>query len=335
MSKVVFDADTSTFLLTREDVTTPYRYYPDYKNVWDNLEDRSFSIILLNNPFLNREVDIFELWFEGCNERCGFIFPVALLESEEEQCKQLLSYMLVAYRTLLSKIEGEATGVLSDSYKDAFVLAIHNKTITNFSMIDYCFSLASYGFYEYQGEVKESFPSVKFIKNLNKRLRLEKSVQNNCSNTYVNDLVRYKLCTTTDVLTRFVLVYQVVELYISEIHEKLLDESVEKYKNKEYTKNDFSEKLKEISKEAYQIKQLISGLDTKQESLSYIQEVTSLFNDVGYKPRNEKLDTLFYALRNQIFHNYGILADHEDALSQVIFGFERLVLMILSKKAIA
>lgn len=336
MSRVEFEEDTSTFILIRDDGTTPYRYYPDSKNVWDNLEDKSFSIILLNNPFLNREVDIFELWFDGCNERGGYIFPIALLESEEEHGKPLLSYMFVAYRVLLSKITDGATGVLSDSYKDAFVLAIHNQTIPNFTLADYSFALAGYGFYEYQGGIKEKdvFPTLHFIKSLKKKLRLVKSVHSNYNNAYVNDLIRYKLCTTSDVLTRFVLIYQVVELYISEIHRKLLDESVEKYKNDEFTKNDFSERLKEISKESYQIKQLVSGLDTEQQSLLYKQVVTSLFNDVNYTPKNESIENLLYALRNQIFHNYGVFVNHKESLAQVIFSFERMILMILSKKSI-
>lgn len=336
MVKVEFDETSSTFVLIRESESVPYRYYPNFKDVWDNLEDNNFKIVLLNNPFLNRELNQFEIYFDGSNERGGFIFPITLLESEEEHKKPLLSYMLVAYRTLLSMIIGEATGVLSDSYKDAFVLAIHNEFVPNFSLEDYCISLANYGFYEYIGVIKDKsqYPSVQYIKALNKKLHLEKSVQNNCSNVYVKDLIRNKLCTTTDVLTRFVLVYQVVELYISEIHKKLLDESIDKYKNEEYTKNEFSEKLKEISRESYQIKQLVYGLDTEEQSEKYKKEIIGLFNDVGYKPKNENIETLLYALRNQIFHNYGLFVNHEDCLTQVIFSFERLILMILSKKSI-
>ena len=336
MAKVEFEESSSTFYLIRGDESIPYRYYPNYKNVWDKLEDKDFRIVLLSNPFLNREVDKFEVSFNDNKERAGYIFPIVLLESEEEQGRPLLSYMLVAYRILLSQITGEATGVLSDSYKDAFVLALHNKTIPDFLLEDYCVSLAGYGFYEYQGRIndKASFPVVHYIRSLNKKLRIEKSIYNNCSNTYVKDLIRQKLCTTLDVLTRFVLIYQIVELYISEIHKKLLDESIDKYKREEYSKNDFSERLKVISRESYQIKELVNGLETEEQSKKYKNEVRGLFNDVNYKPKNESLGNLLYSLRNQIFHNYGKFVEHQESLTQVVFSFERLILMILLKSKI-
>lgn len=334
MRMIEFDEDESVFLLTKDNIRTPYRYYPDSKNVWTGLKNEDFIIVVLNNPFLHRETDTFEVKFDESESRGGFLFPIALLESEEVRGKQLLSYMLVAYRTLLLQIEGEATGVLSESYKDAFVLAIHKATVPNFMLNDYLLSLSSYGFYLYQGEVNVVFPSIQFINTHPKILNLKKSEKNNLSIGYVKDLVEKRLCTTSDFLTRFVLVYQVVELYISKIHSNILDDAIDKYKKKELSRNDFGEELKNISRESYQISRLTNGLEDEAESIAYRREITGLFNDVGYKYRRESLDILLYALRNQIFHNYEMFVGHEDTLNQIIFCFERLILMVLSKKQI-
>ena len=78
----------------------------------------------------------------------------------------------------------------------------------------------------------------------------------------------------------------------------------------------------------------MKDLDEEDECLNYRRDVMGLFNDIGYKPKNESLPTLLYALRNQIFHNYGMFVDHEYALTQVIFSFERVILKVLSKKLI-
>lgn len=335
MPKIEYEEATSIFnLWTDNGEVTPYRYYPDSKNIWKNLKDEDFDIVLLNNPFLHRELDVFEVKFDGSFERGGFLFPIALLESEEVKEKPLLSYMFVAYRVLLSRIGKNLSGVLSDSFKDAFVLVIHKATVQDFSVADYLLSLASKGFYMYQGDVKEKYPLIQTIQDHSKIIKLTRKEKDNTGIGYVKELIENRLCTASDFLTRFILVYQVVELYISEIHDNLLDDAIERYKQSKITRNDFGEELKNISREGYQIDQLMKGLDEEDECNNYRRDVMGLFNDIGYKPKKESLPTLLYALRNQIFHNYDKFIGHEDALTQVIFSFERVVLKVLSKRLI-
>lgn len=336
MNKVEFDKQTSHFILNRDGIVTPYAYPPNSKNLWPNLRDEDFTVVLLSNPFLHKEIDCYEVEFNGSGERGGYILPIALLESEEAEGKPLLSYIFVAYRTLLQRLDEdkEATGVLSDSYKDAFVLIVHNQTIPSFNARDYLVSLASFGFYIYIGELKENYPELKFFEQLPKTLNLNINEVDNLNNEYVFDLLTNRICATSDFLTRFVLVYQVVEVYISEIHRKLLDSAIGNYKTGILNKNDFGEELKNISRESYQIEQLFTGFLEEPVSLEYKQSSLSLFEDVNYMIKNEKIPSLFYALRNQVFHNYKMFAGHEDALYQVIFCFERVVMMFLAKKKI-
>lgn len=335
MPRIEFEEATSTFLLTTDNgEIIPYHYYPNSKNVWGNLKDEDFQVVLLNNPFLHRELDVFEVRFDGSNERGGFLFPIALLESEEVEGKQLLSYMLVAFRVLLSHIGDELTGVLSDSFKDAFILVVQKGTVPHFTFSEYQLSLASNGFYMYQGMIKDEYPSLQVIQDHKKILRLSKREKDNTSIGYVKDLVENRLCSASDFLTRFILVYQVVELYISEIHDNLLEDAIERYKQSEITRNDFGEELKIISREGYRIDQLMKGLDEEVECNNYKRDVMGLFNDIGYKPKNQSLPALLYTFRNQIFHNYDKFIGHEDTLTQVIFSFERVILKVLSKRLI-
>ncbi len=334
MCKVEFFQDESCFQLTKNGINCPYQYLPNTKNIYPDLKDDSFDIFLLNNPFLHKEVNWYEVFFDGSVDRGGFLFPISLLESEEADDRLLLSYMFVAYRKLLLKIDNEATGLLSDSFPDAFVLAVHKKTKPDFKLEDYVLSLACLGFYKYKGAIGLGYPQLDFIEKHPKPIRLEKASVNNLQNDYVRDLVINRLCLTTDFLTRFVLVYQIVELYISEIHYNLLEDSIEKYKNGQLKRNDFSEELKKISKESCQIEQLVAGFHDEKDCIKYRNEVLSLFNDVGYSYKEQSLDSLLYALRNQVFHNYSMFDGHEEALNKVIFRFERVILMLLSKKPI-
>lgn len=336
MCKVEFFQEESCFQLTKGGNNIPFQYIPNNKNILPNLKDESFDIFLLSNPFLHKEVNWYELLFDGADERAGFLFPISLLESEEVDDKYLLSYMFVAYRQLLLKINLEPTGVLSDSFPDAYILAIHKKTKPDFRLEKYILSLAHYGFYDYKGKNEKEFPKLNCIENQTKIIRLEESVVDFLQNKYVKDLVFNRLCLTADFLTRFVLIYQIVELYISEIHHNLLEDCIDKYKKNEITRNVFSEELKKISRESYQIEQLVKGFHDEEVCTKYRKDVLSLFNDVGYSTadKSKSLDALLYALRNQIFHNYNIFDGHEDALNQVIFSFERVILMLLAKKLV-
>lgn len=336
MNIVEFDKELSLFQLTREGITTPYNYIPNSKNLWKNLNKDDFTVVVLNNPFLHSEESIFEIKFDGSDERGGYLFPIELLESEEGEGKQLLSYMFVAYNKLLVSFPDncEATGLLSDCYKDAFILIIHNATKPDFNFQDYILALAKQGFYEYQGEIKGKYPSLDYFKDLPKTLRLDKKEVDNSSCGYVVDLLKNRLCFASDFITRFVLLYQVIEQYISEIHRTKLDEAIEKYKQEELNKNDFSEELKNISRESNQIEVLMKPFSDEAVCNNFRQVAMGLFNDVGYKPKNESLPTLIYALRNQVFHSYEIFSEHEDGLNQVIFSFEEVILMLLSKQTI-
>lgn len=339
MLKVEFDEVNSSFLVTKGDdesgfESMPYNYIPNCKNILPSLKDEDFDIILLNNPFLNKEVNWFVIKFDDSEERGGFLFPISLLESVEIEDKYLLSYMFVTYRQLLLRINEKLTGILSDSYPNAYILAIHKQTKPDFRLQWYALSLAYYGFYEYKGKIALEFPKLYCIENQTKNIRLRKAGVDNLQNGYVKDLIFDRLCLTSDFLTRFVLIYQIVELYISEIHQKLLDKRIAEYKNGELKRNDFSEQLKEISRETNQIKELVNDYIEEEESRRYIQDVLGLFNDIDYRVKHESLDVLLYALRNQLFHNYGIFARHEETLNQVLFSFERVILMLLSKRLI-
>ncbi len=336
MPKIEFHKASSTFLLTSDSgEVVPYRYYPNSKNVWEGLKEEDFLVFILNNPFIHRELDFFEIKFDDSDERGGFLFPIALLESEEVDKRQLLSYMLVAYKTLLLRVKGNLTGVLSDNYKDAFVLVVHKATKPDFIFADYQLSLARNGFYVYQGEIKSRFPNVPTIQNHAKTIRLSKREKDNTDIGYVKELIDSRLCSASDFLTRFILVYQVIELYISEIQDKLLDDAIDRYKKGEISRNDFGEEIKNKSREGHQIACLMEDLDKEDECMDYKREVLSLFNDIDYKTNTESISTLLYALRNQIFHNYKKFVGHEDALAQTIFSFERVVLKVLSKRLVA
>lgn len=336
MNKVEFDEQSSLFILNRDGVDTPFEYVPSCSNLWPDLRDEDFTVVLLNNPFLHKEMDWYVVKFNGSDERGGYMLPISLLESEEAEDRPLLSYMFVAYRTLLRRLDNNivATGVLSDSYKDAYILIVHNQTIPDFDVRDYLVSLAGSGFYAYKGELKGKYPELNHFEQLPSILRLIKRETDNLDNGYVVDLLTNRLCGASDFITRFVLVYQVVELYISEIHRKLLDEVISDYKTGGLNKNDFGEELKNLSRESFQIEKLFDGYLEKEECIEYKEESRRLFNDVGYQYKNEKIPTLFYALRNQVFHNYDMFTGHEDALYQVIFCFERVVMMFLEKRKI-
>jgi hypothetical protein len=69
-------------------------------------DSKDFYLFLFENNHLNAENDVFQLYDKGEDYRIGWIFPISVLDSNENDYadnEHLNKYKLVAYQKLLSK----------------------------------------------------------------------------------------------------------------------------------------------------------------------------------------------------------------------------------------
>lgn len=334
--------DGENFLIAKDkNNSISFEYKPSLEDIWSNLNLESFIFIQLDNPYLNLESNVFNVKLEGLPETCGWIFPISVLESDQTKKKEtLLNYVYVGFNYLLTQIEELVINKnrLSDYYTDNLILCVlHKETVSkigDFNIKEYLLSFYTYGYSLYNKQMS-ALPVKSYNKhNEYKEKQHIKILKSNYYHNveFVNNLINGSLTNCTDALVRFILLYQIIEFIISNKHQSEFDSLLAAYQNSDFTKNDFVERIKEISREKYMIDKIIKE-DTLDSNicLNFKNECKSIFNDIDYKYNKDSLPSLLYSFRNQITHSYRSFLGKENNLVKTIECFESVIFNLIIK----
>ena len=119
-----------------EDLGINVKYIPTTDSNWD---ENKFEIFIFENPYLTAENDVFEIYEYTIPERLGWIFPLTILESNENDFidyKNLNNYKFIAYKKLLrysinisEELFNQEFVKLSDIYGDKVICLLSKETI--------------------------------------------------------------------------------------------------------------------------------------------------------------------------------------------------------------
>lgn len=134
---------------------------------------------------------------------------------------------------------------------------------------------------------------------------------------------------TDNVLTKYILLYQILEHFIQDLGDKQLDEIIKEYQEGKITKNTFREKIGKLNNDRNLVKKpfekSIINTDTKQ---AFLRKCTFLFTDLELN-LNSNFEDAIYDLRNLITHNYRILTKKTEELNSIIYLFELVIIDLL------
>lgn len=243
--------------------TIDISYFQD-KGKWD---DNQCSCFLFKNPYIQKETEISEIYIENNSERCGWLFPISVLESEEDKsecyAKNMNNYLYIAFSYCVSLIKSinndddRLTNYLGD---DVIILVLHNDTVkkydSDFCIGNYLASFAERFYYYISTSDCEDLKSTKIVSpyNINyitsngyelayiKKLHLKHSTQMCLElSQYFNELLKILPKVQSNVF-RFILLYQIIEVLIDDMRRKELNKetkvngSLKKFKRKKKIK---------------------------------------------------------------------------------------------------
>ena len=136
-----------------------------------------------------------------------------------------------------------------------------------------------------------------------------------------------------NVIHRFVLLYQVIEILMETIALRKINEEIDKLKRHEIPHNDFLDNLKNIGTEKARIVEIfkICGL-TANEFSCFKAPCQNLYTLAGYVPDNDsEKSLLFYSFRNVMTHSFRTLHAYPVEVAETVQGFERVILTIMEK----
>jgi len=354
LTKLSFDNDNKMFSLSshNDDIFINVPYVPKLED--ENYDENEFSVYLFENNHLNAENDVFQLYDKDKKERIGWIFPISVLESNENDFsdnEHLNKYKFVTYKILLShnfqfksniyEINTELS--LSQVYGEDTIICVLSKekiNDVNFNILSYIPNFATYGYYE-KNENKLTF---KYPNNLivdsfrgKQKLSIKKANNKILQLDFVKKLYNSYLKTLDHHLIRFHLLYQIIEYLITENFSTEFDQLLIKYNNGEFTKNNFLEKINDIRSERKNINKIFTNINFKtgtfehQVKINIERTIKDFLRNLGVEEKNH-IGDLIYDTRNIITHNYReIKNENLDLLNEISYLFEILINEIIIK----
>jgi hypothetical protein len=334
-NKLTFELTSDTYTGVKLNFTlesTIHKVIPDY----------SVSVHLFKNKHFSQK-DIIDLRVDGFEERkgqVGHLFQLdALFQPEALQLNEhTFSYGVYALEKIFSdEISFQTKEVeltsntfnITDFFDDDTILLVlcneYTSLINNFSINNYLASLYLNGFITFNQNIGiELFNNSSIIEtnynNVKKVLRRDgafvlRVAQANkflAGENFVSHLFQNLIQKRMDSITRFIMLYQIIEIFISKIfHLKVQSEICSNLNS--LTSFQLKEFLNDIQKERTRIRALfnIYTLPTNSLEVELKQAIIDFFvhvQDADYADNSKHAETnltdVFYDYRNKLVHNY-------------------------------
>lgn len=353
LDNLEFDNETSSFILGCESIPDTFSipYIP--KKESNELDSKKHDLFLLESYSLKAENDIFCVKENPNDTPIGWIFPLSALESNENKLANkpfFNEFRFLSYQKLLESnleldvilTEKKSHIYLSDLFdEDLIILVIsydHYKTKKKFNLDHFLPSLANHGYFKKNKKDLIFKPPNKKIPDWYRKLNHIKiqEAQNDIIQTdYVINLYSKFLKSLDHHLIRFHLLYQIVEIHVTDLFNKDFANLLDEYKKDQLTKNNFINAINNARSEAVNVRKTFEKIkpnnDTfeKDNLINLKRDCKELLNQHGFEDKNE-IGDLIYGIRNLIVHNYrSINSEQEDLLKEITFEFEILINCLL------
>ena len=328
-----------------ENIGINVEYIPSATSDWD--KDR-FDLFFLENPYLNAENDVFEVYETSLDERLGWIFPVTILESNDNDYKiykNLNNYKYISYQKLLEQnISIQTQANTEDFYRlgdifNNYIVCILSKDATNkipeFNFENYLLSLYDKGYLLLNDSPKSKpiYDKSEFVRLMRadrKRITIKKSNFKICNNEFTKALYKEHLLQSESHLIRFIFLYQIIEHFMQIEFECQFNLHIREYREQRLPKNDLKEKIINSTKERELIRCVINRITITQSlKTEFIQECGYIFQDLGINVK-ESFSDVVYDMRNLITHRLRHLTSQANSLKKVTEVFERTMSELLT-----
>jgi len=320
-------------------------YIPHLDSSWGKDD---FDLFLFDNPYLNAENDVFEIYESSLHESIGWIFPITILVSNDNdfsEVRRLNRYKFAAQSILLNLNKTAAinyyldsNALITDIYNDSSIICILNKQTTSkindFNINDYILSFYKYGYSFLQEnsvrkKVLEKEDFIREMRQSRKRISIKKSLFDISLNSYIESLFKQYLLKTDDFLVRFIFLYQIIEQLMEDEFNILFQQYLTDFTNQNITKNDFKDYINTASKERELIKfvfnKTIIEANLKDD---FESKFNFLYTELNFKIRNSLPDKI-YDFRNLVTHSYRNVMDKIELINVLIQIFEEIIVCTL------
>ena len=321
------------------------QFIVDYTPAIDRaFEDKDFEIFFFSNKYLNAENDVFEVYEKALGKRVGWIFPIQVLESNENDFSEnefLNKYKYVTVKKLLQrnqtlKVQYSEGSMykLTDLYHDDIIIFVLSKETINgdeFKILNYLPSFTNFGYYPWNEEHHHFFTEQQTIalkRRGKKRIPIQKCNLDISRNQFLADLYNKHLKSINHFLLKFYFLYQVIEYFMEENFDSDFGVLVDEYRDDKLSKNDLKERINSITKERGSIGSLFEKATISEDlRIDFIRDCKLLLDDF-YSKTPEQIGDLLYDTRNLVVHRYREVMSKSESVKTLELVTHQLELII-------
>lgn len=332
-------------LTNRENSISYQLKYPDKNNITAKFNPKDYEIYLFKNNKYNQQAKYWKIQIKGNPQTIGYMLPSSRLDSnydeelsENNDTEYIKKYKDVCYKLLLSgeylvNIPNSSVLNISDIFQNIHILVISKKYAENFNINNYIPCLYKLGFVFVKNNVCTNILSTRrILDDISKQsnITLEKCYLNEDRHSYIIGLLTESLSATQNYLARFLMLYQVIEMYISDIQIKIFENNLNLYNNKLISIQEFNHRIGEIAKEKNRITKLFQRINCDEIK----DEIKNLFKNLGFDCSTEDLGEVIYQFRNKIVHSYHEIEKEKSQIEKITDILENCIIDLLIKKPI-
>lgn len=315
-----------------------FEYTYPVDGLWERV-DEVFDITILDSPYHSKGNNLYDLYLDGREQKCGRIIPLSVILDDSYSIlddKHLKQYLFVATKWLLQNADNlQANKNLEKCYFDSAVLMIvHKPTVHDFNRDQYVLPLFKLGYFYYDSESKavgvDGFHKTDCLLG---KTRVDLKPENNVSfksEGYLNSLILKVLPRTDNLLARFVLLYQVVELYMEKLRRQQLDSFVADYNANHISAHEMLHRVSSINGEKEHVKKMFNKSCASERD--FIESCKTLFRSISFIPdgKEESLGKYVYAFRNRVVHGYRDFLGVTEEFTNTVELFENIIVETIS-----
>jgi hypothetical protein len=315
-----------------------------------DLKESDYLLEFLDSAYYQLEDDIHSVYIEG---KCvGVIIPLSFLsERDSDVIKSVKSFFQryadlgirkILSLNLLDKIEKYDFSIeeLFPERNNLSVFVFDKSLLKKTDLMRYLPSLYDAGYCYvkdplrlnqlYLSELrKQEVEEKRRLKQV--KIHLFDNMDYRHNATFYDELFVNILPYNTQLLYRYIMLYQTIEIFSSYASYNIFVDSSEKYSNHQISQNDLREELHKSTTEKELINKIFVNMCSSGDYYDmFILSVSDLLNDIGYDcSKLKNYGQYMYAMRNRIVHETRSLINHMDKMRKVVDLYEKTTILLL------
>lgn len=309
-------------------------------------DDSNYFFYELYNYYFSNSQDIYEIYQDNQDEAIGYVFPIQILDGDEEltdKWKKICLYTTAQWILKNKDVEGtksflniygiEEKQISEENTTIPIIMIINKKTAPNFDIQSSRLSLLLNGYSSNKDCKLKNISRTDFFFENKSKLKLTACQTNN--EPELEKILFSDLLYTDNVAYKFLIIYQSFEYFMKIEQKKKNDLIKSEFSSLDLmdfkTLRDFKKSIQELDNEKILLKSAFKDVELQEEFHDDDTFFSDIFSDILQFSDSETLYLKIYNVRNTLFHYYRNFFNNPKFDRLLFLTYQMLIELLISK----